>query len=252
MIKLFDAHFHIIDYQYPISSNQGYSPPTFLVEDYLQAMQGFDLVGGALVSGSFQGFDQAYLLAALEKLGPNFVGVTQLPATTTDEEIIALDKKGVRALRFNIKRGGSEGVSQLNFLGNRVYDLVGWPVELLVDSSELGALKEEILKLPVVSVDHMGLSSSGYKDLLSLVEQGVYVKASGFGRLDFDVLKALKQMYTINPHALRFGSDLPSTRAPIPFKAADVSLIVDNMESTAVEDILYKNALTFYRVHEMY
>ena len=36
-------------------------------------------MGGAVVSGSFQGFDQSYLLDALDQLGPSFVGVTQLP-----------------------------------------------------------------------------------------------------------------------------------------------------------------------------
>ena len=31
---IFDAHFHISDYQYPIQENQGYLPPNFRAEDY--------------------------------------------------------------------------------------------------------------------------------------------------------------------------------------------------------------------------
>jgi len=46
-----------------------------------------DLYLQAVVSGSFHGFDQSYLLDALALLGPGFVGVTQLPATVTDDEI---------------------------------------------------------------------------------------------------------------------------------------------------------------------
>lgn len=62
----------------------------------------------------FQAFDHTYLLAALKELGPNFVGVAQLPATVSDDELIPLNGAGVRAVRFNLKRGGSEGTKILN------------------------------------------------------------------------------------------------------------------------------------------
>ena len=70
-------------------------------------------MGGAVVSGSFQMFDQTYLVDALGKLGPRYVGVTQLPATVTDDELMRLDAAGVRAVRFNVKRGGSADVQDL-------------------------------------------------------------------------------------------------------------------------------------------
>lgn len=69
---------------------------------------------GAIVSGSFQGFDQQYLLKALSDLGSDFCGVTQLPYSVSDEEIVSLNDKGVRALRFNVKRGGSEDLAHLS------------------------------------------------------------------------------------------------------------------------------------------
>ncbi|PDZ93751.1 2-pyrone-4,6-dicarboxylate hydrolase, partial [Bacillus cereus] len=87
-------------------------------------------MGGAIVSGSFQGFDQSYLVNALQMLGENFVGVTQLPYNTTDDEIIRLNKCGVRAIRFNVNRGGSEDISYLDYLARRVYELVNWHTEL--------------------------------------------------------------------------------------------------------------------------
>lgn len=67
------------------------------------------IVGGVIVSGLFQGFDQGYLLKALDVMGPAFCGVTRLPFTATDDEIVHLDQQGVKVLRFNVKRGGSEG-----------------------------------------------------------------------------------------------------------------------------------------------
>ncbi len=64
-MKLFDSHFHIIDYDFPAKENNGYMPPSFKVNDYLNYTQQLNVVGGAIVSGSFQGFDQDYLISAL-------------------------------------------------------------------------------------------------------------------------------------------------------------------------------------------
>lgn len=85
MLKIFDGHFHIIDPRFPLVSDQSYLPPVFTCADYLKRTERLHIVGGALVSGSFQAFDQPYLLAALKELGPSFVGVTQLPISVTDE-----------------------------------------------------------------------------------------------------------------------------------------------------------------------
>ena len=88
--KVFDSHFHIIDKRFPLRPNQGYLPGNFSAIDYLKSTHDYDIAGGAIVSGSFQQFDQTYLLSALEELGPNFVGVTQLPASVTDDELVEL------------------------------------------------------------------------------------------------------------------------------------------------------------------
>ncbi len=109
-IKIFDSHFHIIDDRFPLVANQGYLPDNFTCADYLERARKLKIAGGAIVSGSFQAFDQTYLVTALEELGPTFVGVTQLPASVPDEEIMRLNGAGVRAVRFNLRRGGSEGV----------------------------------------------------------------------------------------------------------------------------------------------
>lgn len=197
--NLFDAHFHIVDNRFPLTPNNGYLPDMFTVEDYINRMKVYNLVGGAVVSGSFQAFDQRYLVDALKWLGPSFAGVTQLPATVTDEELIALNRAGVAAVRFNLKRGGSEDVSQLENMAMRVFDVVGWHVELYVDAGELAGLYPVLLKLPAVSIDHLGLARAGLPILLKLAEHGVRIKASGFGRVDFAVGAVLKDLFRANP-----------------------------------------------------
>ena len=224
--KYFDCHFHIIDKNFPLVPNQGFMPDEFTSEDYLERLKAVDLCGGAIVSGSFQAFDQSYLFHALKVLGPTFVGVTQVPQTVSDQELQELNTAGVRAVRFNVKRGGSEEIHHLERMARRVHELVGWHTELYVDSSELADLFATLVSLPAVSIDHLGLSKAGFPTLLKLAEKGVRVKATGFGRVDFDVGSALTDLYTANPRALMFGTDLPSTRAPRPYQDEDYTLVL--------------------------
>ncbi|MRB61276.1 amidohydrolase family protein [Bacillus thuringiensis] len=245
-MKVFDTHLHIIDPEFPLYENQGYMPDPFTSRDYLRTVSNLNVIGGAVVSGSFQKFDQTYLVNALQTLGTNFVGVTQLPYDTSDDEIIKLNEKGVKALRFNVNRGGSEDISRLDHFARRVYELVNWHTELYINSNALPEITNILEKLPKVSIDHLGLSKEGLPNLLALVEKGVRIKATGFGRIDFDAAEAMKAIYSINPDALMFGTDLPSTRAKIPFRYSDIELIKNEFEEEAIKKILYKNAFDWY------
>lgn len=73
------------------------------------------------------------------------------------------------------------------------------------------------------------------------------VKVTGFGRIDFDAASALRDLHAANPHALMFGTDLPSTRAPRPFLDEDVPRVVDVLGEDAAKQVLHQNALAFYR-----
>jgi len=245
--KYFDCHFHIIDKNFPVVPNQGFMPEAFTSEDYLKRLSGVDLCGGAVVSGSFQAFDQSYLFHALKVLGPSFVGVTQVPQTVSDQELQKLSEAGVRAVRFNVKRGGSEEIQHLESFARRVHRKVGWHTELYVDSTELADLFETLRSLPAVSIDHLGLSKAGLPTLLKLAEQGVRVKATGFGRVDFDVRPVLAEIYAANPRALMFGTDLPSTRAPRPYQDDDYTLVLETLGEEKAANVFYKNAIEFYR-----
>lgn len=247
--RLFDSHMHIIDPRFSLIPNQGYLPEYFTCEDYRARTAEFTVVGGVIVSGSFQGTDQTYLLDALMRLGPGFVGVTQLPTTASDEQILALHAAGVRAIRFNLRRGGSAALQGLETMAQRVFDLVGWHAELYVDGRDLLELESRIRGLPKVSIDHLGVSKEGFTTLLRLVDTGVYVKASGFGRVDFPVPETLKAIHSRNPAALLFGTDLPSPRAPRPFRDTDVALVVESLGELGSRQALCENAMSFYGVN---
>lgn len=248
--EIFDSHFHIIDPAFPIIENQGFIPAPFTALDYLGAVKPFPMRGGVVVSGSFQGFDQTYLSSALRKLGPEYVGVTQLPYDTPDDEIKRLSSIGVRGIRFNIKRSIGMEIEKMEILAQRAYKIGGLHVELYIDAKDLKPFIPFIQKRPKISIDHLGLSKAGFSTILELVKsENFYVKASGFSRTDLDVVDALQKIIAINPSALMFGSDLPGTRAPRPFGIQDIEMVLRACES---EDILKKifslNAKALYRI----
>ena len=252
MQPVFDAHLHIIDPGFPLIANDGYLPDPFTVADYRQrikslpAAAGMEVTGGAVVSGSFQGFDQTYLVAALAALGPGFVGVTQVPVSVTDAELDALDAAGVRAVRFNLRRGGSAGIDDVEQLATRVWDRAGWHAEFYLDAGDLGQLSPLLTRLPQVSIDHLGLSQAGFPQLLRLAEAGAKIKATGFGRIDLDPACALRQIAEANPQALMAGTDLPSTRAPRPFADDDLALIHQVLTPEQAQAALWRNAAELY------
>jgi len=78
----------------------------------------------------------------------------------------------------------------------------------------------------------LGLSKEGLLGLYYWAEKGEKIKATGFGRIDFDPILAMKKIYEINTMALLFGTDLPSNRAQKPFPGKDIDLIKDNFTSS--------------------
>lgn len=244
---VFDTHLHIIDPEYPLVENNGFMPDPFTVQDYQERIEGLGIAGGAVVSGSFQAFDQGYLISALKVLGPSYVGVTQIPSDTTDERIQELHDARVRAVRFNIARGGSAALDELETLAWRVYDLAGWHSELYIDARTIDEdLSQRIASLPVASIDHLGMHEDGLKNLLHLVEQGVKVKATGFGRVELDPATTMRAILDVDPTALMVGTDLPSTRARRPFQDEDFDLIKQTLNPDEVFAVFWDNAAKFY------
>lgn len=247
-MRIFDSHFHIIDHRYPLQKNQGFLPEKFLVEDYCIAMQPCNLIGGIMVSGSFHGFDYSYLEPALCELGPTFFAVVQAPTTIDETTIRYLHSIGVRGIRFNFVRGNRLSVKKIQELAYKVHAIAGWHSEFYINACGLEELRTVLATLPSVSIDHLGLSYDASKHVIYLAEQGVKIKASGFGRVDFDIGTALQNIHHANRNSLMFGSDLPSTRAAHKFSTQDIKIIEDLFSPEEVKRILYQNALEFYRI----
>ena len=244
---IFDAHCHIIDTRYPIIANQGYTPPPFPLEEYQQQARPLGVTSGAIVSGSFHGNDQTYLRALLPRLGPRWVGVTQVAPDVPDAEIASLSAIGVRALRFNVFRGRIDSVDDIVALANRAHAVGGWHAEIYADAAALRPHVAKLSKLPQIVIDHLGMTEEGLPVVLDLVDAGARVKATGFGRVTMNVPNALERIAARNPNALMFGTDLPSTRAKRPFELADIGLLRSVLGAEQTAKALWGNAVNLYR-----
>ncbi|MHC5249391.1 amidohydrolase family protein [Enterococcus sp. LJL90] len=251
-MKLFDSHFHIIEPGFPLIENNGFLPEFYTVEDYQGelAASGLEAVGGAVVAGSFQGFDQTYLEAVLKKFGPKFVGITQLPPETSDAEILRLDAAGVKGIRFNLYRGTAADLSVIETFSKRVHDLVKWRTEFYLNMNTVSAeLEATILSLPKASVDHLGMGKANPDRIAKFLAAGVAVKVTGFGRVDYsreEVAALLPKLFAENPAGLLFGSDLPGTRARERFSLSDLELIQGQFSAADAEKILLTNGQKWY------
>ena len=246
--KVFDSHCHIIDPRYPIIENQGYIPPPYTLNDYRQQTVPLGVSSGAIVSGSFHGFDQSYLKATLAILGPQWVGVTQVPNSITDQEVLELTNLRVRALRFNIFRGRVDSVDEIVSFANRVHQLGNWHAEIYADAAALAPHVAKLSKLPKILIDHLGMTEKGLPVLLDLVDAGACVKATGFGRVNMNVPKMLEAVARRSPNALVFGTDLPSTRAKRPFDVSDITLIKDVLGKSLSDLVFWNNPRNLYRL----
>jgi predicted TIM-barrel fold metal-dependent hydrolase len=246
--KVFDSHCHIIDPRYPIIENQGYIPPPYTLNDYRQQTVPLGVSSGAIVSGSFHGFDQSYLKATLAILGPQWVGVTQVPNSITDQEVLELTNLRVRALRFNIFRGRVDSVDEILSFANRVHQLSNWHAEIYADAAALAPHVAKLSKLPKIVIDHLGMTEKGLPVLLDLVDAGACVKATGFGRVNMNVPKMLEAVARRSPNALVFGTDLPSTRAKRPFDVRDITLIKDVLGKSLSDLVFWNNPRNLYRL----
>jgi len=245
--QIFDAHCHIVDKRFPIIENQGYTPPSFTLADYREQTESLGITSGAIVSGSFHGYDQSYLRTLLPQMGPRWVGITQVPPNISDAEIASLASIRVRGLRFNIFRGRIDSVDDIVTLANRAYNVGQWHAEIYADAAALKPHVAKLSKLPQIVIDHMGMTEQGLPVILDLVDAGAKIKVTGFGRVNMNVPKALELISARNPNALVFGTDLPSTRAKRPFEIADIQLIRNVLGPTVAEKVLWNNAIGLYR-----
>ncbi|MDH5503126.1 MAG: amidohydrolase family protein [Acidimicrobiia bacterium] len=225
-----DTHVHVFDHRYPLAADRGYDPPESTVVDLrqLHAALGFDRV--VLTQPSAYGRDNSAILDAMLQLNavtPDRArSVVSLGMDTTDDELDALDRLGVRGIRVNTDNQGAAplAVGELTDMAARIATL-GWHVEFLFPGEALTSVLPLFDSLPVpISLSHFayqraadGVTSPGFKALLGLMRRGnTWMKISGANRVSasdlppYDDLTAMAHaLIDAAPDRIMWGTDWP-------------------------------------------
>jgi 2-pyrone-4,6-dicarboxylate lactonase len=123
--------------------------------------------GEVIVAATCHGTDNAYMLNALKKSKGRALGVAFVEKTISDDELIDLDRAGVRGVRYSyVKRltnppPPEEMVAMANRLkrlrdaGNLKHD---WHIDLYCEAADLKDLESHIKTIPIpVVFDHMAV-----------------------------------------------------------------------------------------------
>jgi 2-pyrone-4,6-dicarboxylate lactonase len=156
-----DAHCHVFgpEAKFPFAPERKYTPcdapkeKLFALRDFL----GFDK--NVIVQASCHATDNRALVDALDAAAGRARGVAFVGEEITDGELRALDRAGVRGVRFNFVRRLVDVTPRdvLTRVANRVATL-GWHIVVYFEMADLADFESFFTALPtIVVVDHMGV-----------------------------------------------------------------------------------------------
>lgn len=227
-----DCHFHIFgsEQEQSFTPHRSYTPPPATLDALRQLQKTLGISRGVIVQPSVYGSNNQTTLAALKTGGDDFRAVVVIDATTSQQELEAMNRLGVRGVRINLIFKSGVEVSDVAALAEKVAPF-GWHLQLLIDITEFADLYDTIASLPVpVVIDHMGHMSTscgvdhpGFKDLLRLLQEGrAWVKLSGAYRFTSsaafpydDVTPYAKALIGANPDRVLWASDWPHPCIPV-------------------------------------
>lgn len=263
-----DAHCHVFGpaERFPYHPKRKYTPcdapkeSLFALRDYL----GFQR--NVIVQASCHGTDNAALIDALETAGTLARGVAVVDPAITEDELQAMDKAGVRAVRFNFVKRLVDSTPREVFISiaNKIRPL-GWHIVVYFEPQDLEGLIPFLNELDItIVIDHMGrpdvtqgADSEGFQRLISFMEDNekVWVKVSCPERLtqtapDYsDVVPFAKALVDRFPTRVLWGTDWPhpnmKSHVPDDGKLVDVIPMIAT-DSDKQHKLLIANPLSLY------
>jgi predicted TIM-barrel fold metal-dependent hydrolase len=180
-----------------------------------------------IVQPSVYGTDNSATLDGMRELGNRARGVAVIDDKTSDAELDAMGKAGIRGIRLNLATAGiNDPAAARQRFENAVARVRnrGWHIQFNTQLPVIDALSQQLLASPVtVVIDHFGGATSargvnqpGFSALVNLVKSGkAYVKISGAAdsvstQPDFaDVTPLARALVTANPQRILWGSNWP-------------------------------------------
>ena len=233
-----DCHVHVFGdpAKYPFYSGRTYTPETASADELRQLLSALRLERVVIVQPSVYGTDNRCTVDGMRALGDRARGVAVIDDKTTDAELDAMGKAGIRGIRLNLTTAGvtDPAVARQRFenAATRMKNRAGWHIQLNTRPSVIQALNDLFMASPVpVVFDHFGgatgeggVGQPGFGTLVNLVKSGkAYVKISGGADLvstqgDLaDVAPLARALVSANPQRILWGTNWPHPGSnPVP------------------------------------
>jgi predicted TIM-barrel fold metal-dependent hydrolase len=222
-----DAHCHVFGPadRFPYADDRSYTPPDAPVAALRSLHQTIGVSRAVIVQASCHGTDNRAMMDAIASSHGAYRGIAIVGRDVTDAELQALDRGGVRGVRFNFVAhlGGAPDLEVFDRTLDRISGL-GWHVVLHLDAEDIVTYEDRIkrLKVPFV-IDHMGrvkakggLDQAPFKRLLALMRNPLaWVKVCGgervssAGRPFHDAVPFAAALIEAAPDRVLWGTDWP-------------------------------------------
>ncbi len=262
-----DSHIHIYDTRFEMTWPNLRTVTDASVAEYRLLQQRIRTRRVVVVQPAAYGTDNRVTIDAVGQFGTeNARGIAVAHPSVTDTELVAMNKGGVRGLRFSLHepRTAVTSADMIEPLAHRAHRL-GWHVQLHLRGEQIVEMAELILKLPgTVVIDHLGrlpqpegIRHHAFQVLRKLLDTGrTWVKLSapyldsktGAPRYA-DIKPIARALIEHAPERCVWGSDWPHPTQPV--AKPDDAALFDFIQEWAIaeetrEMILVDNPAKLY------
>jgi 2-pyrone-4,6-dicarboxylate lactonase len=223
-----DAHCHVFGPadRFPYAPERKYTPCDAPKEKLFELRDLLGFSRNVIVQASCHGKDNAALVDALNAAGDLARGVAVVAPDISDADLAALDKAGVRAVRFNFVKRLVDATPKEVFTGiaERIAKL-GWHIVVYFEAQDLEGLVPFLVSLPTtIVVDHMGrpnvengVEHADFQRFVRLLDENenIWTKVSCPERLTVagppyeDVIPFARRLVERFPDRVLWGTDWP-------------------------------------------
>jgi 2-pyrone-4,6-dicarboxylate lactonase len=220
-----DAHNHVFGpaAKFPYAPERRYTPEDAPKEALtaLHALLGVERA--VIVQASCHGKDNRAMLDAIADAPEKRRGVAFVDDGFTEKDLAALDRGGIRGVRFNFVRhlGGTPDMDVFHRVIDRIKGM-GWHVVLHMDAPDIIPLSDMMKQLPLPFViDHMGrvdaaagTQQPAFRALLELAKrENCWIKVCGSERISLPPYAAAvpiaRALVEAIPDRVLWGTDFP-------------------------------------------
>jgi 2-pyrone-4,6-dicarboxylate lactonase len=244
-----DAHNHVFGpaAKFPYAPERRYTPEDAPKEALSALHAHLGVERAVIVQASCHGKDNRAMLDAIADAPDRRRGIAMVDDGFTDKDLAALDRAGVRGVRFNFVRhlGGTPDMDVFRKVIDRIKGL-GWHVVLHMDGPDLIPLTDMMKQLPLpFVVDHMGrveaaagTQQPAFRALIELAKrENCWIKVCGAERISpppyaaaIPIARALVEAI---PERVLWGTDFPHPNLKHEADEADLVDLVPQFAVTA-------------------